>query len=303
MAGSQGIPTGTVQFFNGNPTSGGIMIASATVNPGTGIATATVSSLGSTSATTAIYAVYIPTPTVFTYAGSTSAPISFGTTTTLSSSSPVAGVGEPVTFTATVTPTSSGAGTPSGSVAFSVDGTVVATVPLNAATGQASFTTSSLAIGTHKIIATFTANAPFQGSTSSTLSQSVGSSGTLPTLTLLPVRNRHGKLARVELVAEVQATTSTIGTPTGSVTYFINGRANYQTVPLTNGIAVFRAAPRRLVNKYVYVRYNGSAGFVGSASSNEYISHRIIAQLATTRARDDMARPFFRSRAGRVRLR
>ncbi len=106
-----------------------------------------------------------------------------------------------------------------------------------------------------------------------------------------------------DVVAQVEATTSTIGTPTGSVTYFINGRARYQTVPLSGGIAVLTIAPGRLVNRYVYVRYNGSGGFLASASSNLYISHRGLVQLATTKAADDVARPFFRGRAGRGRLR
>ena len=112
------------------------------------------------------------------------------------------------------------------------------------------------------------------------------------------MRNRHGKLVRVELVAQVQPTSAMIGTPTGSVTYFINGRANYQTVPLADGTAVLTAGTATAGQPLRLVRYNGSSGFVASASSNYYISHRILAQLATTQARP-AARPFFRGRAGR----
>ena len=59
VTGSQGTPTGTVAFFNGNPSAGGIVLATApvgAVNGSTGLATATVGSLGNTGATTAIYA-------------------------------------------------------------------------------------------------------------------------------------------------------------------------------------------------------------------------------------------------------
>jgi autotransporter-associated beta strand protein len=281
VTGSEGTPTGTVEFFNGNPSGGGIVLATAPLNAG-GTATATVSGLGNTGSTTAIYAVYVPTPTNFTYAGSTSTPITFATTTTLSSSSPVSGVGQPVTFTATVAPSSLGAGTPTGSVAFSIDGTVVATVPLNAATGQASFTTSSLNIGTHQIVANFLATAPFQNSVSSAFNQSVSTAGTVPILTIVPVRNRHGKVLKFELVTEVAPLTAGIGTPTGSVTYFINGRASYQTVQLTGSVAVLTVLRPRLLNKFVYVRYNGGPGFIASASSQIYASFRLLTQLSRT---------------------
>jgi large repetitive protein len=226
--------------------------------------------------------VYVPPPTVFTYAGSTSTPITFATTTTLTSSSSVSGVGEPVTFTATVAPSSAGAGTPTGSVAFSIDGTTVATVPLNAATGQASYTTSSLGIGTHTVVANFLANSPFQNSTSNSLTQSVSTSGTLPVITLVPVRNRHGKVLKFDVVVQVESLTSGIGTPTGSVTYYINGRAFYQIVPLTDGVAVLPVLRGRLVNQYVYAKYNGSVAFVASVSPQLYVSYRELVRLSRT---------------------
>src|SRR5262249_54052690 len=132
VTGTQGTPTGTVEFFNGNPAAGGVILATApvgAVNSSTGTATATVPSLG-TGSSTAIYALYVPTPSTFTYAGSASAPLTFGTTTTLTSSSPVGLVGQPITFTATVAPSSVGAGTPTGSVQFVVDVTLIGTVPI-----------------------------------------------------------------------------------------------------------------------------------------------------------------------------
>lgn len=281
VSGGLGTPTGTIEFFNGSPTGGGILLASqpvTAVNTSTGLATATVSGLGNTSSAPVLYAVYIPTPTSSTYAGSTSAPISFTTTTTLTSSSPLSAIGQPVTFTATVAPVSAGAGTPTGSVAFSVDGTTVATVPLNPSTGQATYTTSTLGIGSHTIVATFTAVAPFQNSTSSQLTQAVGSAGTQTTLTLVPIRNRRGKVARFELVAQVLSA-APIGTPTGTVTFFINGRARYQIVPLTGDTATLVMAPQRLVNQYVYARYNGTQAYIGSASPSAYISRRSLVRL------------------------
>ena len=301
VTGTQGAPTGTVAFFNGNPTSGGVVIASGSltaVNGSTSVATANAAGLGSGSSPV-LYAVYIPTPTSFTYAGSTSAPISFGTTTTLTSSSPVALIGQPITFTATVTPSSAGAGTPAGSVQFIVDNAaIVGTVPINPATGQASLTTSSIGIGTHTVVAQFIATPPFLNSTSSTLTQSISTAGTVPTLTLQPILNRQGKVFKFNLVANVQSTVSAGVEPTGLVTFFINGRAFYRTVALTNGTAVLPRAWQRLVNQYAFVRYNGNGTFVASVSEQLYISHRLLTRLAN-QAQSSGGRG---GAAGRVRL-
>jgi hypothetical protein len=298
VTGSLATPTGIVEFFNGNPSAGGALLGTATLDA-SGNATATVGSLGNISSSTAIYAVYVPTPTDFTYAGSTSTPITFATTTTLTSSSPVSGVGQPVTFTATVAPASAGAGTPTGSVAFSIDGTKVATVPLNAATGQASFTTSSLSIGTHQVVATFVPNAPFLSSVSNTLTQSVGTAGSQTVVSIVPVRNRRGRIVTYEVLAQVLSLSSGLGTPTGSVTFFINGRATYLTMPLIDGIAVLPQPRARLLNRFVYARYNGSPGFVSSASPQLYVSHRLLVSVSRTAARQaETGGPQVRRRRG-----
>jgi hypothetical protein len=207
---------------------------------------------------------------------------SFATTTTLVSSSPVSAVGQPVTFTATVAAASPGAGTPTGTVYFIANSTVVlGTAALNPATGKASFTTSAFALGTYSITAGFLANAPFQNSLSSAITQVVTAPGTSPTLTLVPVKNRHGKVAGVELLVQVLPIAPGGGTPTGTVTYFLNGRAYYQTVGLVNGTAAIVMAPGRLVNKYVYARFNGTRTYVGSATPNVYLSYRKLVKVVT----------------------
>ena len=97
------------------------------------------------------------------------------TTTTLASSVNPSTLGQPVTFTATVTP-ASGTTIPTGTVEFFVDGSTAPadTVPVNGS-GQASFTTSSLSGGTHSITAQYISSdtSLFSGSTSAALSQNV----------------------------------------------------------------------------------------------------------------------------------
>jgi hypothetical protein len=76
--------------------------------------------------------------------------------------------GQSVTFTANVSGTG---GTPSGTVTFTVDG--IAQTPVSLSGGSAQYITSSLAVGTHSITAAYSGDSSFNGSTSSTLTQTV----------------------------------------------------------------------------------------------------------------------------------
>jgi len=80
--------------------------------------------------------------------------------------------GQSVTFTATVTAKSPGAGTPTGTVTFKDGPSTLGTGTLNGS-GQAMFTISTLAVGSHSITASYGGDANFNGSTSSKLTQTV----------------------------------------------------------------------------------------------------------------------------------
>jgi hypothetical protein len=97
------------------------------------------------------------------------------TTTTLTSSSNAAIPGQPVTLTATVSPTISGAGNPTGSVVFfdTTTQTTLNTVTLSS--GVATLTISTLALGSHTITATYSGDNNFLTSQGS-LTQSVATS-------------------------------------------------------------------------------------------------------------------------------
>src|SRR5206468_2326324 len=103
------------------------------------------------------------------------------TTTALSSSANPSAVGQAVTFTASVTVTAPGAGTPSGTVTFQDGATLLGTGTLNGA-GQAAFSTTTLAAGTHAITAVYAGDTNFNGSASGTLSQVVGQADTTTAL-------------------------------------------------------------------------------------------------------------------------
>jgi hypothetical protein len=91
----------------------------------------------------------------------------FPTTTSLISSGQPS-VGQPVTFTATVTPSSNLVQPLTGNVQFYDGNTLLGTVPLSGTT--ATFTTTGLSAGTHSIRAVYSGDAFFQTSTA-TLSQ------------------------------------------------------------------------------------------------------------------------------------
>lgn len=91
-----------------------------------------------------------------------------GTSTTLTSSLNPSSFGQAVTFTATVT----GGGTPTGTVTFLDAGSAIGTGALTG--GVATFTTTTLSVGSHSITASFPGGGGFTGSVSAALTQVVG---------------------------------------------------------------------------------------------------------------------------------
>jgi len=165
------LPTGTVTF-NKCPTAA----CGTTTSLGTGSIGAGGKATFSTSSlpvgTTYVEAVYPGASTNFT--GSTSNVVAqvvtgatIGTTTALTSTPKPSALGNPVTVAATVTKTS-GSGTPTGTVRFSLGSTSnppIGTGTLNAS-GQATLVTSSLPAGTDNLYAVYAGDTNFSGSTS-----------------------------------------------------------------------------------------------------------------------------------------
>lgn len=91
------------------------------------------------------------------------------TATTLSASSASVTAGQSVTFTAAVT---GGSGTLSGAVAFTDGTTALGTGQLNSS-GDASFTTTALGVGTHNVVATYAGAGNSAGSSSTAVQVTV----------------------------------------------------------------------------------------------------------------------------------
>src|SRR6202042_3379700 len=101
------------------------------------------------------------------------------TTTTVSSSANPSAIGQPVTFTATVTPGPNGPATPTGTVTFYDGGSSIGTGPASTTQGvtTATLTTSSLSLGIHATTASYAGDSNYvaSGPSSPALQQDVRS--------------------------------------------------------------------------------------------------------------------------------
>jgi Bacterial Ig-like domain (group 3) len=171
------------------------------------------------------------TSTATNSAGSTSgfsvavgAPGLPATTTVVTSSSNPSNLGEQVTFTAAVT-ASGFAGTPTGTVTFTIDGQAQAPLTLSVVGGvdQAQYNTGALAAGQHTVSAAYSGDSNVGPSSVSLPSQVVnGPTLKASTTTLSSSANPSTVGQQVTFTAVVSAA-SYQGTPTGTVTFTIDG--------------------------------------------------------------------------------
>lgn len=179
------------------------------------------------------------------------------TTLNLVSSLNPSELGQPVSFTATIV----AAGALSGTITFKEGATVLGTATVISKVG--SFTTSSLAIGTHLITATYSGDASFAGSTSNTVSQVVNKATT--TLTLGGNPNPSALGQAVTFAASVTAAPAA-GIPTGTVSFFDGGGA-LGTVPVANGLASISVSTLTVGSHLITASYSGDASFKAAASN------------------------------------
>jgi len=179
VAPATGTPTGTVSFTaNGTAITG----CSSVALSGTDVATCTTSTLavGSDS----IVATYGGDSNFNGSSGSLTQTVNnkTATTTAVTSSVNPSVVNQAVTFTATV---SGSGGTPTGTVSFTANGTAITGCSSVALSGTdvATCTTSTLAVGSASIVATYGGNSNFNGSSGS-LTQVVSATLTITTTSL-----------------------------------------------------------------------------------------------------------------------
>ncbi len=134
-------------------------------------------------------------------------------------------IGEPVTFTATVTPNTAGATGPTGTVTFTVNGVAQAPVTLSGAspyTATYAPTNGFPSAGTYVVAATYSGDSNYTASTSSSATVTVVASGTEATTTAV-VASPTSFAIGASLTLTATVTGKTAGTLTGPVTFTTAG--------------------------------------------------------------------------------
>jgi len=255
-AGGSGTPAGTVTFFDGSASLG-----NAQLNSGTASLTISNLPVGSDS----LSASYIGN---LQFGASTSPATDVTvqkdtTSVSLKSSLKSAGAGQLITFTAIVSPSITGGGTPTGSVTV-MDGLApLGTFALSG--GVAFFPISTLSIGLHTITATYGGDPDFLGNTSSALHETIThvKYGTRTMLTTSAISATVGH--PVTLTATVKSTGPVSGSPTGTVTFTDNG-TTLRTISLSRGKTTLKTSSLPVGTNRIQVIYSGDKYFNSSMS-------------------------------------
>jgi hypothetical protein len=252
-----GVPTGTVTFLDGTTVLGTARIgnagqASIKVNLGVGSHNLIASVAGTGNFDGGF--------------GLASLTVNRASTTLgLSSSVNPAGVGQAVTFTATVGIIAPGAGVPTGTVTFRDGNSVIlGTAPVGR-DGTATFTTSFAAAGSHAITAAYNGDSNFEVSRQG-LTEQVNATTRQTTTSLLTSANPATVGQTVTFTAIVRDPSGT-GTPTGTVTFFVGNTVVARVALNASGQARIQGSFSAAGRFAIRAVYSGSATFSGSEQS------------------------------------
>ena len=258
---ASGSPAGSVTFMDGSLTLG----------------TATLSTSGTATLTTKLLpAGQDPVTAIYsgnsTFATSTSNTLTVTvskdsvTTTVVSSANPSV-YGQAVTFIATVKAAAPGSGSPTGTVTFFDGSTALGTVRLYWG-GIATLTTRALGVGKHAITVSYSGDANFNVSATTTapaLSQTVGQDATKTTVYSCSDPSRFGQ--PVIFTATVRAVAPGSGVPTGTVTFY-DGSTSLGTAQLYGfGLATISISPLSVGTHTITASYSGDGNFTASTTA------------------------------------
>ena len=192
--------------------------------------------------------------------------------------------GEAVTFTATV---SGSAGTPAGSVQFSFDGSPAGSPVALDAGGEATTTTSSLAVGPHSVTATYGGSATYAAGAVGTLAggQTVGQGATTTAVTLTSGVDPSVAGSTVTFTATISATAPASGSATGTVQFQDGGSDLDTPQPISAGAASLTTSALAAGSHSITAVYGGDAAFTGSTSPA--LSHTVTAANSAPSATAD----------------
>lgn len=286
-------PTGTVTF-----SSAGSTLCVATLDDESPD-TASCSISEPSAATVTIGAVYNGDADDETSTAGTPASLSVGaaaTTTTVTAGVTSAVYHQTVGFTATVAVVSPGAGTPTGTVAFTVasktcDATLSGSVP-----DVATCNVELPSVGSKSFKATFEGSDDFTESTSSTGHVAVSAAATTTSLSASSSPSVSGQ--SVTFSAAVAAVAPSAGTPGGHVTFSLSGSGGQELActgtsdvkGLKAGVATCKVSGTGLSPAVspltVVATYDGTASYVTSDATIQQVIDRASASVTVTASHD-----------------
>ena len=183
-----------------------------------------------------------------------------GTTTNVVTSAATSPFGGPVTFTATTTANAPGAGTPTGSIVFSIDTFDQTTVAMS--NGVATLTRSDLGGGNHSVSARYVASTNFNSSTGNLSGgQAISKAATSTTLSQNSATTSFGENVTVRATVA-----SAVGTPTGLVVFTVDGVPQLAQ-SLSGGIAEISSTLLGVGNHVISAEYFGTGNLAGSTGT------------------------------------
>lgn len=198
-----------------------------------------------------------------------------GSTTTLTSSAPSTQAGAPVTFTATVAPSSGSGPTPTGTVNFTQDGNAIGSGTLQA-NGTATLTSSTLPVGTDHITASYAGDSNYSASSSTPLTETVSPASTgAATTTALTSSQASAPLGSAISLTATVAPSSAGPAPTGTVNFTVNGSPLGTAAVQTDGTAALATSALPAGSDVIVATYSGDAVYASSVSQplTESITH------------------------------
>jgi autotransporter-associated beta strand protein len=252
LASAAAFPTGTVTFKDGTTPLG-----TATLDPSGNAALSIATLPAGPHLITAVYDGDV------NFTASTSAALNqvvvAATTKTVFSPANASVFGQPVILTAQVTVVSPGAGRPGGTVTFREGAITLGTGSLDGQ-GIATFTTSTLTVGTHVLTAIYSGESNFTASTSLPLNQMVNQAATTVLLSSIALGQA------ITFTATVTAAAPGSGNPTGTVT-FQDGSTMLGTSRLADRVATFTTSSLTGGTHRITASYNSDPNFIGSTSA------------------------------------
>jgi hypothetical protein len=188
------------------------------------------------------------------------------TTTTLTASPPSASVfGQAVTFTATVT-----GGDGGGTVAFKDGPTTLSGCGAKALSGSgpytAACTTSTLGVGSHSIVATYSGDPGSLGGASTALPYTVNKAATTTTVTASPSGSSSFGQS-VTFTATVAAMPPGAGVPSGTVAFTVDGTPVGSSALPGSGQATLNTSSLSAGSHAIAATYSGDGNFLTSNGS------------------------------------